>query len=78
MEWAAFIPDLTEHLWDQLGWAVGSKVTNTTILADLQQILYWSKNQMSSNCSVRPGGEGGARLLWLGMVHAHASEVPVC
>uniref|UniRef100_A0A3Q4AQZ4 Tc1-like transposase DDE domain-containing protein n=1 Tax=Mola mola TaxID=94237 RepID=A0A3Q4AQZ4_MOLML len=34
-------PDLnpTEHLWDQLGCAVCARVTNTTTLADLQQML---------------------------------------
>uniref|UniRef100_A0A3Q0T115 Tc1-like transposase DDE domain-containing protein n=1 Tax=Amphilophus citrinellus TaxID=61819 RepID=A0A3Q0T115_AMPCI len=37
MERSAFSPDLnpTEHLWDQLGCAVCTTVTNTTTLADL-------------------------------------------
>ena len=34
----------TEHLWDQLGSAVCARVTNTTTLADLQQMLL--KNRM--------------------------------
>ena len=41
MEWPAVSPDLnpTEHLWHQLGRAVRLRVTNRTMLADLQHIL---------------------------------------
>ena len=40
MEWPASSPDLNpnEHLWYQLGRAVGARVTNTTTLADLRQM----------------------------------------
>lgn len=41
MEWPANSPDLNpiEQLWDQLGRAVRTRVTNETTLADLRQIL---------------------------------------
>ena len=41
MEWPACSPDLNpiDQLWDQLGRAVHARVTNTTRLADLRQML---------------------------------------
>ena len=41
MERPASSPDLnpTEHLWDQLGFAVHGRLTSTTTLADLRQML---------------------------------------
>lgn len=41
MERPASSPDLnpTEHLWDQLGHAVRGRLTNTTTLADLRQMI---------------------------------------
>ena len=41
LQWPAISPDLSpiEHLWDQLGRAVRSRVTNATTLADLRRIL---------------------------------------
>lgn len=41
MEWYACSPDLSpaEHLWDQPTCVVHATVTNTTTLADLQQML---------------------------------------
>jgi len=41
MQWSAKSPDLNpiKNLWDQLGRAVHVGVTNTTTLADLQQLL---------------------------------------
>ena len=52
MEWPASSPDLNpiEHLFDQLGHAVCARVTNTTTLADLRQMLV--KNGMPSHSSV--------------------------
>lgn len=52
MKWLACSPYLnpTEHLWDTLGAAVYSRVTNTTILADLLQMLVKEWNTILHQC----------------------------
>ena len=74
MEWLASSPDLNpiEHLWDQLGRAVRARVTNTTMLADLRQMLVKERDAIPQQCvtrlvtSMRSSNEseprGGARL----------------
>uniref|UniRef100_A0A4W6C1J2 Transposase Tc1-like domain-containing protein n=1 Tax=Lates calcarifer TaxID=8187 RepID=A0A4W6C1J2_LATCA len=48
-------PDLipTEHVWDQLGCAVRARVTNTTTLADLQQMLVEEWDAIPQWCVTR-------------------------
>ncbi|KAJ8381891.1 hypothetical protein SKAU_G00026690 [Synaphobranchus kaupii] len=55
MEWPAVSPDLNpiEHLWDQLGHAVRARVTNTTMLADLRQILVEEWDAIPQQCVTR-------------------------
>ena len=55
MEWPASSPDLNpiEHLWDQLGRAVHARVTNTTTLADLRQILVEEWDAIPQQCVTR-------------------------
>ncbi|KAL7854203.1 hypothetical protein AOLI_G00210470 [Acnodon oligacanthus] len=52
MEWPASNPDLNpiEHLWNQLGRAVHARVTNTTTLADLQQMLVEEWEAIPQQC----------------------------
>uniref|UniRef100_A0A3Q4H7B7 Uncharacterized protein n=1 Tax=Neolamprologus brichardi TaxID=32507 RepID=A0A3Q4H7B7_NEOBR len=40
----------TEHLWDQLGRAVLTRVTNTTTLADLRQLLVEEWDAIPQQC----------------------------
>ena len=55
MEWPASSPDLNpiEHLWDQLGRAVRARVTNTTMLADLRQMLVKERDAIPQQCVTR-------------------------
>ncbi|KAL7828173.1 hypothetical protein AOLI_G00313250 [Acnodon oligacanthus] len=55
MEWPASSPDLNpiKHLWDHLGRAVRSRVTNTTTLADLQQMLDEEWDAIPQQCVTR-------------------------
>ena len=55
MDWPACSPDLNpiEHLWDQLGRAVRARVTNTTTLAGLRQILVQEWNAIPQQCVTR-------------------------
>ena len=55
MEWPASSPDLNpiEHLWDQLGHAVHARVTNTTTLADLRQMLVEEWDAIPQQCVTR-------------------------
>lgn len=55
MEWPASSPDLNpiEHLWDQLGRAVRARVTNTTTLADLRQMLDEEWDAIPQQCVTR-------------------------
>ena len=52
MEWPASSPDLnpTEHSGDQLGRAVHARVTNTTTLADLRQMLVEEWGALPQQC----------------------------
>uniref|UniRef100_A0A3B4H5V0 Tc1-like transposase DDE domain-containing protein n=1 Tax=Pundamilia nyererei TaxID=303518 RepID=A0A3B4H5V0_9CICH len=52
MEWPVCSADLnpTEHLWDQLGRAVLTRVTNATTLADLQQLLVEEWDAIPQQC----------------------------
>ena len=52
MEWPASRPDLNpiENLWDQLGRAVRARVTNTTTLADLRQMLVEEWDAIPQQC----------------------------
>ena len=55
MEWPASSPDLNpiEYLWDQLGRAVRARVTNTTTLADLRQMLVEEWDAIPQQCVTR-------------------------
>uniref|UniRef100_A0A667ZNY4 Transposase Tc1-like domain-containing protein n=1 Tax=Myripristis murdjan TaxID=586833 RepID=A0A667ZNY4_9TELE len=55
MEWPASSPDLNpiERLWDQLGRAVRARVTNTTTLADLRQMLVEEWDAIPQQCVSR-------------------------
>ena len=55
MEWPTSSPDLNpiEHLWDQLGRAVRARVTNTTTLADLRQMLVEEWDAIPQQCVTR-------------------------
>ena len=55
MEWPASSPDLNpiEKLWDQLGRAVRARVTNTTTLADLRQMLVEEWDAIPQQCVTR-------------------------
>uniref|UniRef100_A0A8C4ED23 Tc1-like transposase DDE domain-containing protein n=1 Tax=Dicentrarchus labrax TaxID=13489 RepID=A0A8C4ED23_DICLA len=55
MEWPASSPDLNpiEHLWDQLRRAVRARVTNTTTLADLRQMLVEEWDAIPQQCVTR-------------------------
>ena len=55
MGWPASSPDLNpiEHLWDQLGRAVRARVTNTTTLADLRQMLVEEWDAIPQQCVTR-------------------------
>uniref|UniRef100_A0A4W6FSW7 Tc1-like transposase DDE domain-containing protein n=1 Tax=Lates calcarifer TaxID=8187 RepID=A0A4W6FSW7_LATCA len=52
MEWPASNPDLNpiEHMWDQLGQAVRVRVSNTTTLADLRQMLVEEWDAVPQQC----------------------------
>uniref|UniRef100_A0A3Q3ACV6 Tc1-like transposase DDE domain-containing protein n=1 Tax=Kryptolebias marmoratus TaxID=37003 RepID=A0A3Q3ACV6_KRYMA len=52
MEWPPCSPKLNpiEHLWDQLGRAVCSRVTNATTLAVLQQLLVEEWDAILKQC----------------------------
>uniref|UniRef100_A0A3Q0TDC2 Tc1-like transposase DDE domain-containing protein n=1 Tax=Amphilophus citrinellus TaxID=61819 RepID=A0A3Q0TDC2_AMPCI len=52
MEWSACSPDLNpiKHLWKQLLRAVCARVTNTTTLADLQQMLVKEWDAIPQQC----------------------------
>uniref|UniRef100_A0A3B3QEN2 Tc1-like transposase DDE domain-containing protein n=1 Tax=Paramormyrops kingsleyae TaxID=1676925 RepID=A0A3B3QEN2_9TELE len=52
MEWPACGPDLNpiEQLWDQLGRTVHARVTKTTIMADLQQMLIEEWDGIPQQC----------------------------
>ena len=66
MEWPTSSPDLNpiEHLWDQLGRAVRARVTNTTTLADLRQMLVEEWDAIPQQCD-----QAGDQ---------HEEEVPGC
>uniref|UniRef100_A0A3Q3MJW9 Tc1-like transposase DDE domain-containing protein n=1 Tax=Labrus bergylta TaxID=56723 RepID=A0A3Q3MJW9_9LABR len=51
----ACCPDLNpiEYLWDQLGCAVHTRVTNTTTLADLRQMLVEEWDAIRQQCVTR-------------------------
>uniref|UniRef100_A0A8C5A5Q1 Tc1-like transposase DDE domain-containing protein n=1 Tax=Gadus morhua TaxID=8049 RepID=A0A8C5A5Q1_GADMO len=55
MEWPASSPDLNpiQNLWDQLGRAVRARVTNTTTLADLRQMLVEVWDAIPQQCVTR-------------------------
>lgn len=52
IEWPTCSPELnpTEHLWDQLGRAVHSRVTNITTLAVLRQTLVQEWDAIARQC----------------------------
>ncbi|GLD67633.1 caspase-13-like protein [Lates japonicus] len=55
MEWPASSPDLNpiQHVWDQFGHAVCARVTNTTMLADLRQMLVEEWGAIPQQCVIR-------------------------
>ncbi|KAI4896783.1 hypothetical protein NFI96_006817, partial [Prochilodus magdalenae] len=55
MEWPASSPDInpTEHLRDQLGRYADARVTNTTMLADLRQMLVEEWDAIPQQCVTR-------------------------
>lgn len=74
MEWPANSPNLnpTEHLWDQLEFVVHARVTNTTTVAHLRQILVeeWDVIPTATLAALQL-----SRPLWLSMILPPTTEV---
>ncbi|KAJ8247872.1 hypothetical protein GJAV_G00251530 [Gymnothorax javanicus] len=73
MEWPACSPDLDpiEHLWDQLGRAIRARVTNTTTLAGLRQMLVEEWDAAPQQCVTRL-----TRDDFLGQVDVPLHQIP--